>query len=162
MKFCPQCGSELNDGLIDQQIRRVCTVECGFVHWNNPTPVVAAIIEYQDQVLLARNANWPEGWFALVTGFLEQGETPEDAVLREVEEEVGLRGDAQFLGNYAFFEQNQLLITYHVRAFGDIVLGDEIAEVKLQPAEEVKVWSMGTGPALRDWLVARGVEPQSF
>lgn len=162
MKFCPQCASELQEGLIDQQIRRVCTVECGFVFWNNPTPVVAAIIEYEDQVLLARNAQWPEGWFALVTGFLEQGETPDDAVLREVEEEVGLGGSAEFLGNYAFFEQNQLLIVYHVRAVGKITLGDEIAEVKLQPAEEVKVWSMGTGPALRDWLVARGVEPQTF
>jgi NAD+ diphosphatase len=161
MKYCPQCATELQDGLVNQQIRRVCTVECGFVHWNNPIPVVAAIIEYQDQVLLARNSAWPAGWFALITGFLEQGETPEQAVLREVEEEVGLLGRIEsFVGNYSYMEQNQLLVVYHVVASGTIRLNHEIAEVKLQPASEVRPWRQGTGPALRDWLRERGEDPQ--
>jgi NADH pyrophosphatase NudC (nudix superfamily) len=55
--------------------------------------VVAAIIECVDRdgaVLLARNHAWPERMFALVTGFLEKGESPEEAVAREVKEEVNL------------------------------------------------------------------------
>ena len=113
------------------------------------------------QVLLARNSAWPAGWFALITGFLEQGETPEQAVLREVEEEIGLRGSIEsFVGNYAFMEQNQLLVVYHVVAAGTIRLNHEIAEVKLQPASEVRPWRQGTGPALYDWLLERGENPQ--
>lgn len=159
MKYCPDCAAELQDGLIDQQIRKQCSAGCGFTHWNNPIPVVAAIVEYDNQVLLARNSAWPEGWFALITGFLEQGETPEAAILRELEEELGLNGSIEgFVGNYPFFEQNQLLVVYHLRAFGEISLGKEIAEVKLQPASEVKPWRMGTGPALRDWLQRRSLE----
>ena len=50
---------------------------CGYVHWDNPLPVVAAIVEYEGRILLARNAAWQEGMFALITGFLENGETPE-------------------------------------------------------------------------------------
>jgi NADH pyrophosphatase NudC (nudix superfamily) len=156
MKYCPECAAELQEGLIDQKIRKQCSAGCGFVHWNNPIPVVAAIVNYRDQVLLARNRAWPEGWFALITGFLEQNETPESAVLRELEEELGLSGDIEsFVGNYPFFEQNQLLVVYHLRAFGEIKLGAEIAEVKLVPESEVRPWRMGTGPALRDWLQQR-------
>ncbi len=156
MKYCPECAAELQEGLINQAIRKQCSAGCGFVHWNNPVPVVAAIVEYRGQVLLARNRAWPEGWFALITGFLEQNETPESAVLRELEEELGLSGDIDsFVGNYPFFEQNQLLVVYHLRAFGEIKLGDEIAEVKLLPESEVRPWRMGTGPALRDWLEQR-------
>jgi NADH pyrophosphatase NudC (nudix superfamily) len=47
----------------------------------NPVPVVAALIEYQGKIVLARNAQWPEGMFSLVTGYLEKHETPEDAVV---------------------------------------------------------------------------------
>jgi NADH pyrophosphatase NudC (nudix superfamily) len=156
MRYCPQCRAELVEQIIDNEPRRACADRCGFVHWDNPTPVVAAIVEYQGKVLLARNAKWPEGWFALVTGFLERGETPEQCVLREVEEELGLQGEiAEFVGNYTFLEQNQLLITYHVVAHGTVNLNEEIAEYKLYDHADVKPWAMGTGPALRDWLQRR-------
>jgi len=159
MKFCPSCGEGLAHKQVDERERLACESGCGFVHWDNPVPVVAAIIEYQGKVLLARNAAWPEGWFALVTGFLERGETPEDAVLREVMEEVGLDGEiARFVGLYPFFQQNQLLIVYHISATGEVRLGAEIADYQLQDKHEVRPWPMGTGPALRDWLRAEGVD----
>ena len=157
MKFCPQCTAPLESRFFDGRDRLICSAECGFIHWNNPTPVVAAIIEHEGKVLLARNANWPPNWFALVTGFLEAGETPEEGVLREVEEEIGLKGEiAGFVGNYAFREQNQLLVCFHIRTSGEVKLGEELADYKLEDIDEVKPWPMGTGPALRDWLVAQG------
>jgi NADH pyrophosphatase NudC (nudix superfamily) len=156
MRYCPQCRAELLEQNIDNKTRLGCAAACGFVFWNNPTPVVAAIVEYEGQVLLARNAKWPPDWFALITGFLERGETPEECVLREVEEELGLQGEiAEFVGNYSFPEQNQLLITFHVIARGKVQLNEELIEYKLVPPAEVKPWSMGTGPALRDWLARR-------
>jgi ADP-ribose pyrophosphatase YjhB (NUDIX family) len=60
------------------------------VHWDNPTPVVAALIEVDGRVLLARNKTWPAKMFALVTGVLERDESPLQAVEREVAEETAL------------------------------------------------------------------------
>ena len=158
MRFCPSCGMGLERRQVDDRERLACGSSCGFVHWDNPTPVVAAIIEHEGQVLLARNAAWPEGWFALVTGFLERGETPEHGVLREVEEEVGLKGEiADFVGLYPFFEQNQLLLVYHITTRGEVKLGEEIIDYKLEDKADVRPWPMGTGPALRDWLEGEGV-----
>ena len=77
--FCPTCAtplqlsSQLEDG--GPKVRLRCAA-CDWTHWNNPTPVLAAIIELADrdgQVLLARNAAWPGKMFALITGFMEAG-----------------------------------------------------------------------------------------
>jgi len=156
MRYCPQCRADLAQMPIDGETRLACSAQCGFVFWNNPTPVVAAIIEYEGKVLLARNAQWPEGWYALITGFLERGETPEQCVLREVAEELGLEGRiAGFVGNYSFHEQNQLLIVFHIVASGVVTLNAELADYRLYDHAEVKPWPVGTGPALRDWLARR-------
>lgn len=156
MKYCGACGAELELKWLDEADRMLCSAGCGFVHWDNPTPVVAAIVEYNGQVLLARNAQWPEGWFALITGFLEKGETVEECVLREVKEELNLDGRIeQFVGNYSFLEANQLLIVFHVVAEGDVRLNEELVEYKLQDHADVVPWDQGTGPALKDWLAQR-------
>ncbi|MGK0498753.1 MAG: NADH pyrophosphatase NudC (nudix superfamily) [Oceanicoccus sp.] len=153
---CPQCGSEVISKYLDGTDRQQCSRDCGFVHWDNPVPVVAAIVEYNGQVLLARNAQWPPGWFALITGFLEKGETVEDSVLREVKEELNLDGHiVSFVGNYVFLEANQLLIVFHVKATGTISLNEELVEYKLQNKEDVVPWDKGTGPAIKDWLQAQ-------
>jgi NAD+ diphosphatase len=76
-----------------RQARLRCPA-CGWTHWNNPTPVLAAVIECTDRggrVLLARNAAWPGRMFALITGFMEAGETPQEGITREVAEETHLQ-----------------------------------------------------------------------
>jgi NAD+ diphosphatase len=161
-KFCPRCTKPLETVVYDGVTRNRCPDKaCGFVHWNNPVPVVAAVIEHEGQVLLARNKLWPEKFFGLVTGFLEANETPETGVLREVEEEVGLKGRIEgFVGHYGFHQMNQLIIAFHVTASGPITLNHELAEYKLLPPEKVRPWPSGTGHAMRDWLVARGHKPE--
>ncbi|MBW7861605.1 MAG: NUDIX domain-containing protein [Rhodocyclaceae bacterium] len=156
-RHCPQCGEALIDVEIGGLARRACgDAGCGFIVWGNPVPVVCALIECLDRerhILLARNAAWPEGKFALVTGFLERDEAPEVAVAREVREETGLEAQAvHWIGNYAFAEANQVLLVYHVQATGEIVLNEELAEVKLIPREKLKGWERGTGHAMLDWL----------
>ena len=44
-KFCPTCASELESRFLKDRDRLVCSADCGYVHWNNPTPVIAAIVE---------------------------------------------------------------------------------------------------------------------
>jgi len=161
VKFCPYCGTELALKNIEGKERLSCLREdCPYVFWDNPLPVVAALIEYDGKVLLARNKAWPEKIFALITGFLEKGETPQAAITREIKEELGLDATAvSLIGLYAFFEQNQLIIAYHVVCTGSITLGDELAETKLIPFEKLRPWPFGTGLAVQDWLEKRKSAP---
>ena len=158
MKFCPTCSSPLLDRIVDGRRRLSCSSEsCGYTFYDNPVPVVAALIEHGQTVLLVRNKGWPEKWYGLVSGFLEKGESPEEGVLREVREEVGLKGEiVSFIGAYPFVEMNQIILAYHVRAHGEIVIGDEIAGVKAVPPDKLRPWPLGTGHAVRDWRAARG------
>src|SRR5712691_12938834 len=158
MQFCPTCASKLVPEERGDRIYLTCSSEnCGYVFYDNPVPVVAALVEHGATVLLVRNKGWPEKWYGLVSGFLEKGETPEEGVLREVKEEVGLRGEIiDFIGAYAFQEMNQVILAYHVRAYGEIVLGEELAGVKAVPPDKLRPWPLGTGHAVRDWLAARG------
>ncbi len=140
---------------------RLACPSCSFVHWNNPTPVLAAVIEYQGQILLARNAAWPGRLFALITGFMEAGETPQGGIAREVKEETNLDvDDLQLIGVYDFQRMNQLIVAYAVQASGTVSLSPELAEYKLYDPRDVKCWRAGTGYALADWLTARGHTPQ--
>jgi ADP-ribose pyrophosphatase YjhB (NUDIX family) len=160
-RFCPLCASTLARRLVGERERDACSA-CDWVHWDNPTPVVAAVVEYRGQVLLARNRAWPEKMFALVTGFLERDESPSAAVLREVKEETDLDGeDARLIGVYDFARMNQVIIAYHVPARGVVRLGEELADYRLVEPARLRPWPQGTGQALADWMRARGL-PVNF
>ena len=156
-RFCPQCGAVLKPVMLDGFERLMCTNEaCDFVYWNNPTPVVAAIVEIEGKVVFTQSMGWPKEKFGIVAGFLEAGETPEEGVLREVSEELGLNGKIErFLGHYVFPERNQLIMVYHVTSEGVIHKGEELQAIKLLAPEEIHPWNKGTGPALCDWLIER-------
>ena len=164
-KFCPRCGKPLASAAIEGVPRSQCPdPACGFVHWDNPVPVVAAIVEHEGQIVLARNRQWPPKMFALITGFLEKADPdPAHGVLREVEEELGVKGRvAEFVGHYPFERMNQLIIAYHVVAEGEIVLGEELVEYKKIAPEKLRPWPAATGLALRDWMLRRGLTPLPF
>jgi len=148
------CATALVSKEIDQAMRLACgSGSCDFIHWNNPTPVVAAIVEWKGDIILARNVAWPEGMFGLITGFLEKGESPEEGVIREVKEELSLDAiDCTFIGNYSFAQANQLIIAFHVKTEGRVFRNEELAELKAVPPGGLEAWSVGTGPAVKDWL----------
>jgi NADH pyrophosphatase NudC (nudix superfamily) len=167
VRFCSHCATPLalltqtEDGGPKERLR--CPA-CAWTHWNNPTPVLAAVIECTDrggQLLLARNAAWSGRMFGLVTGFMEAGESPEQGIVREVGEETSLKVDSlSLIGVYDFQRMNQLIVAYHANAHGDIVLSPELAEYRLFMPDTVRCWRAGTGFALADWLRARGHEPR--
>ena len=133
---------------------------CGYTHWNNPTPVLAAVVEYRGQILLARNAAWTAKMYALITGFMEAGETPEDGITREIKEETSL--DVQSLdliGVYDFQRMNQVIIAYHAVCTGEVKLSPELVDYRLYAFEDIVCWPAGTGYALADWLKSRGYNP---
>lgn len=157
-KYCFKCGSILYANKIDGQDRLCCLVRgCNYVFWDNPIPVVAAIVELVNQtVILAHNRSWGNNVYGLITGFLEKREKPADAILREIKEEINLQATyAHFLGHYVFEEMNQLIIAYHVKASGiPKISNDEIDSIKCIPIDKLKPWSLGTGPVVRDWLAS--------
>lgn len=156
MTFCPRCARPLVPREAAGRERPACPdTGCGFVAYDNPLPVVAGIVEHEGAVLLVRNATWPEKLFGLVTGFLERGESPEAGMLRELREELGLQGEiVRLVGVYPFLAMNELIVAYHVRARGTVVLGAELAGFKRIPREKLRPWEFGTGLAVRDWLAA--------
>jgi NADH pyrophosphatase NudC (nudix superfamily) len=163
-RFCPQCASPLEwlamqeDGGVKERLS--CT-SCGFTHWNNPTPVLAAIVEYEGKVLLARNAAWPGKMYALITGFMEAGETPTEGIAREIAEETNLQTTAlKLIGVYDFQRMNQVIIAYHAVCHGEVRLSPELVDYRLYNPEDVICWPAGTGYALAEWLTARGHTPK--
>jgi NAD+ diphosphatase len=163
-KFCPQCATplalvaQMEDGGEKQRLR--CPA-CNWTHWNNPTPVLAAIVQYQDRILLARNAAWTHKMYALITGFMEAGESPQDGIRREIKEETNLdAGKLTLIGAYEFLRMNQVIIAYHAECEGEVKLSPELVDYRLYAYDQVRCWPAGTGYALADWLRGRGIEPQ--
>ncbi len=159
-RFCPWCGNRLGTREIEGKQYAACeTGGCGYVFWDNPVTVVAAIVEHEGAVILARGKGWPAGMFGLVTGFLERGESPEEAVVREVKEELGLNAALrELVGIYPFFQKNQLILAYDLIAEGEITLNDELEEIRRVSPDKLKAWSFGTGLAVQGWLDKRKAE----
>ena len=166
-RFCPACATPLASIVMAEDggdKARLRCAGCGWTHWNNPTPVLAAVIECADrdgQLLLARNAAWSGRMFGLVTGFLEAGESPQEGVAREVAEETALQVDTlSLIGVYDFQRMNQVIIAYHAVARGEVKLSPELVEYRLFAPQDIRCWPAGTGYALADWLRSRGHAPQ--
>ena len=163
-RFCPSCATplefiaRLEDGGAKERLR---CVTCGYTHWNNPTPVLAAVIEYEGKVLLARNAAWAGKLYALITGFMEAQETPEEGIAREILEETNLEvTELKLIGVYDFQRMNQIIIAYHAACIGEVRLSPELSDYRLYRHEDVLCWPAGTGRALADWLGSRGYQPR--
>lgn len=162
-QYCPRCQTTLVEEIRGGHPRKVCPNQsCGFIYWNNPTPVVGAIVEHPEGVVLVQSIGWPKHFFGLVTGFLEFGEIPEEAVLREVKEETGLEATLEdFIGFYPFKRMNQIIMVYHVKASGEVRIDEEeLADFRIVPIDKLRPWKAGTGYALADWLSSRGFQPE--
>ena len=127
------------------------------MHWDNPIPVVASLVRMSEGYVLARNASWPAGLFSFLTGFIESGEAPESAAVRETQEEFGVRAQsAQLIGHFPLTQLNQLIIAYEVRAAGELTLSAEIADVKVVSSTELAAFDFGplrlTSEIVSSWL----------
>jgi NAD+ diphosphatase len=91
-RYCARCGAPLR--LLASGHRAQCTrVECGRLHFPRTDAAIIVIVEHDGACLLGRQAGWPTGRWSTLAGFVEPGESLEDAVRREVAEESGVAVD---------------------------------------------------------------------
>ncbi len=138
-QFCPRCGAATEPEQAGW-IRR-CTRD-GSEHYPRTDPaVIVAVVDDDDRLLLGRNAQWPEGRFSVLAGFVEPGESFEAAVVREVEEEVGIPvTDVTFLGNQPWPFPSSAMVGYRARATNTLLNPDrlEIAEARWFTRDEYR------------------------
>ncbi|MEP7190113.1 MAG: NUDIX hydrolase [Roseiflexaceae bacterium] len=130
--YCPRCGTPMERRIIDDREREVCPA-CGFIFYRNPVPAVGVVVALEGNVVLVRRRYEPRaGCWALPAGFMELGESAEDAAIRECHEETGLlvRVD-HLLGVYSYGEGQRtgLLIIYAATATsGELMAADDATE----------------------------------
>ncbi len=89
-QYCPYCATPLSDRLVEGKMRRSCT-HCRFIQFPDPKVAVVALVHAGGRVLLVRRGVEPaRGSWALPGGYLDAGELPHEALVREVKEEAGL------------------------------------------------------------------------
>ena len=89
-QFCGSCGFKNNT--TESGFVKVCSnIDCGKSHFPRTDPAIITLISYKDKVLLGRSPRFPEGMYSTLAGFVEPGESLEQALEREVFEEVGVK-----------------------------------------------------------------------
>jgi NAD+ diphosphatase len=135
---CPRCGSPTDP--IASGHSRKCPVD-GSEHFPRVDPAMIVLVtDPADRALLARNAQWPERRVSILAGFVEAGESAEQAVAREVAEEAGITvGAVTYLGSQPWPMPQSLMLGFRAAAANtDIsVDADEIAEANWYSRDEL-------------------------
>jgi NAD+ diphosphatase len=139
--FCPRCGERTER--IEGEWGKACP-RCRYEHYPHLHPAVIILVRDGDRCLLARKAGWAPGRYALVAGFVDNGESLESAVHREVKEEVGVDvKDLRYVGSQNWPFPSQLMVGFVASyAGGDVV----IDHTELEDARWFPCGALPTGP----------------
>lgn len=123
-QFCGRCATETEDR--SHERAKECP-NCGLLSYPRISPAIITLVQRDDKILLARAHRFPPGRYSVLAGFVEPGESLEEAVRREVREEVGIEVDTiRYFGSQPWPFPNSLMIAFTCRhAGGEIVLEEE-------------------------------------
>jgi len=124
MPWCPRCGTGTER--IENEWGKRCP-ECRYEHFPHLHPATIVLVRDGDRVLLTRKAEWAPGRYALIAGFVDNGESLEGCVAREIKEEVGVDvTDVRYVGSQNWPFPSQMMIGFVATyAGGDIVIDRE-------------------------------------
>ena len=127
---------------------------CGHINYPRLSPSIIVLVTKGEEMLLARNANWPAKMYSTLAGFVEPGESIEQTVHREVFEEVGLKvQNLKYFGSQSWPFPNSLMLGFHAEyAGGDIVCQpEEIADAQWYTKDSMPQTPPKT--AISGWLI---------
>jgi NAD+ diphosphatase len=156
-QFCGRCATPTET--MTGERAKVCP-NCGLHTYPRLSPAVIMLIEKGNEVLLARSHRHPPDRFSVLAGFVEPGETLEEATAREIYEEVGLRvKNIRYFGSQPWPFPNSLMIAFTCEyAGGEIVLEEaEMAEAAWFTADELpKIpGTVSISRQLIDWFIEK-------
>jgi len=143
-RFCGVCGAATL--ATEAGHVRKCTAEaCASESYPRTDPAVIMLVEDGDRVLLHRQSIWPPGMWSCLAGFVEPGETLEQAVAREVEEESGIRAaDIRYVASQPWPFPSSLMVAFTARAVGGTLAPD------LDEIEDARWFSLADFTAFDD------------
>lgn len=163
MRYCAECGHELGEREVGGKPRPACPA-CGAVVFQDPKLAVAVLIEREGRLLLGRRGPGASaaGKWSFPAGFVDRGESVEDAATREVREETGLgvRLDA-LLGLYSA-RGNPVVLAAYAGAIldGAPAPGDDLAELAFFPLDALPEPAFAHDRQIvADWLAWRAARP---
>lgn len=130
-RFCGSCGSPTRSA--EAGHLRACTdAACGEQHFPRTDPAIIVLVTSGERCLLGRQAGWPEGRYSALAGFVEPGESLEEAVAREVEEEAGVVvGRVSYLSSQPWPFPASLMLGFTAEASQDAIrLDDELEDAR--------------------------------
>ncbi len=146
-RFCPRCGGRL---AVTQAGHVLTCGSCGRQQFPRTDPAVIMLVTDGTRALLGRQPSWPPGRYSTLAGFVEPGESLEDAVRREVAEEVGVTiGEVRYFGNQPWPLPASLMVGFFARA--------ESTEIAVD-ADEIEAARWFTREQLRDEAEAGTLE----
>ena len=138
-RFCGHCGAPT---LPEQGGYRLACPQCGLQHFPRTDPVVIMLVHHRDRALLARGTRFPgRRLFSALAGFIEPGESAEEAVAREVLEETGIEvGRIRYRSSQPWPYPNSLMLGFHAEAISTELTLDpgEIAEAYWLTRDEIR------------------------
>ncbi|HOF74483.1 MAG TPA: NUDIX domain-containing protein [Syntrophales bacterium] len=141
-RFCHSCGGPVSVKEEDGINRDFCPA-CSLVFYENPLPVVSAIVAEDRRVLLVKRGKSPyKGSWCLPTGFAEIGESIEEAALRELEEETGIKGRILALTDVQSYKSrfygDLLFVSYEAEQTGGVLKpGSDTVEARYFPVDRL-------------------------
>lgn len=132
-RFCGQCGAPTALTTRPALMRRCTNPDCGREHYPRVSPVVIVAVERGAEILLGRSPHFPPGLYSALAGFVDAGESAEQAVHREIHEETGLRiGRLRYFASQPWPFPHALMLGYQAEyEAGEIVCApDEIEDAR--------------------------------
>ena len=148
-RFCANCGHATD--VVEAGYSRRCP-RCGATHFPRTDPVVIMTVEHDDRLLLGRRAGWPKGRLSVLAGFVSPGESAEEAVTREVQEESGIIArDPVFIASQPWPFPASLMLGFHAVSEGGEprATDGELEELHWIPRDAIRAATEGGDPGFQ-------------